>query len=76
MKSEDNLQEDSSFNGFHNNLFFCIFACPGCKTSNDGAQQVRRSYLYNFLGRIKCESILYDASDFFVAVAAYIQYFI
>jgi len=22
VKSEDNLQEDSSFNGFHNNLFF------------------------------------------------------
>ena len=33
----------------------CLFPCPICKTSNDGAQSVRDSYLYNFLGRVKHE---------------------
>ena len=43
----------------------CLFPCPSCKRANDDARPVRRSYLYNFLGRVKCEWSLHVASDFF-----------
>ena len=42
-----------------------LFPCPGCRRANDGARPIRRSYLYNFLGRVKCEWSLHVASDFF-----------
>ena len=56
VKSEDNLQEDSSFNSLLNMLFLVSSLGQVAITSNDVAQPVRRSYLYNFLlGRVKCE---------------------
>jgi len=54
VKSEDNLQGDSSFNGLQNTLVLVSYFAQ-VATSNDGAQPVRRSYLYNFLGRVKRE---------------------
>ena len=45
-----------------------------CKRANDGVRTVRRSHLHYFLGRGKCEWSLHIASNFFVAVAAYIQF--
>jgi len=44
VKSEDNLQEDSSFNGLQNMLFLVSSLAQVAK--HQGAQQARRSYLY------------------------------
>jgi len=53
VKREDNVQEGSSFNDLQNMLFI-VSSLVQVARANDSALPVRHSYLYNFLGRVKC----------------------
>jgi len=78
VKSEDNLQGNSSFNEFQRLAKYAISSllpCPSCKTSNDSVQQVRRLYVYIiFLVELHVIKVYILQEIFFVAVAAYIQH--
>jgi len=54
VKHEESVQGDSSFNDLQNMLFI-VSSLVQVAGANDSARPVRPSYLYNFLGRVKCE---------------------
>jgi len=55
VKRDNNLQGDRSFNDLKNTLFLVSCLAQVVKEANHSARPVRRSYLYNILGRGKCE---------------------
>jgi len=53
VKREDNVQGDSSLNNLQN-VVFIVSSLVQVERANDSARPVRPSYLYDFLGRDKC----------------------
>jgi len=74
MKSEDNLQGDSSFNGLLNMLFLVSSLAQVAKHQMTVLSRLGVRICTTFWVELNVNKVYISQATFFVAVAAYIQY--
>jgi len=74
MKSEDNLQGDSSFNGLLNMLFLVSSLAQVAKHQMTVLSRLGVRICATFWVELNVNKVYISQATFFVAVAAYIQY--